>query len=399
MITLISKYLDSKNWTLLSMNKILIIFILSIFSTIAFANPSIKARTAILMDYHSGETLFEMDPDTQIYPASMTKIMTSIVAIDLIEKNKLSYDDKFIISENAWRLSQAGYSSMFIMINDQVSVENLLKGIIIASGNDACVALAEGIAGSEENFAQMMNEKAGEIGMSSTNFTNASGINDPDNISTVRDIALMSKYLIKNYPDFYKLFAEKTFTWDRTGGDPIKQGNRNPLLYKNIGVDGVKTGYLAVEKYSLASSMKKQDRRVIAVVSGFDTKNLRSSESLKLLNWGFRNTSTFEIAKKNISNFEINTWLGKKNNIKAVSKEDYYITINKKDIRHFTISLNYTGPVKAPIQKDEKVAELVVKKKDKVVKTIPLYSSEDLKKVNFFKSLITSLNFLIWGDA
>ena len=250
MITLISKYLDSKNWTLLSMNKILIIFILSIFSTIAFANPSIKARTAILMDYHSGETLFEMDPDTQIYPASMTKIMTSIVAIDLIEKNKLSYDDKFIISENAWRLSQAGYSSMFIMINDQVSVENLLKGIIIASGNDACVALAEGIAGSEENFAQMMNEKAGEIGMSSTNFTNASGINDPDNISTVRDIALMSKYLIKNYPDFYKLFAEKTFTWDRTGGDPIKQGNRNPLLYKNVGVDGVKTGYLAVEKYS-----------------------------------------------------------------------------------------------------------------------------------------------------
>ena len=399
MITLISKYLDSKNWTLLSMNKILIIFILSIFSTIAFANPSIKARTAILMDYHSGETLFEMDPDTQIYPASMTKIMTSIVAIDLIEKNKLSYDDKFIISENAWRLSQAGYSSMFIMINDQVSVENLLKGIIIASGNDACVALAEGIAGSEENFAQMMNEKAGEIGMSSTNFTNASGINDPDNISTVRDIALMSKYLIKNYPDFYKLFAEKTFTWDRTGGDPIKQGNRNPLLYKNVGVDGVKTGYLAVEKYSLASSMKKQDRRVIAVVSGFDTKNLRSSESLKLLNWGFRNTNTFEIAKKNTSNFEINTWLGKKNNIKAVSKEDYYITINKKDIRHFTISLNYSGPVKAPIQKDEKVAELVVKKKDKVVKTIPLYSSEDLKKVNFFKSLITSLNFLIWGDA
>ena len=202
MITLISNYLDSKNWTLLSMNKILVIFILSIFSTIAFANPNINARTAILMDYHSGETLFEMDPDVQIYPASMTKIMTSIVAIDLIQKNKLSFDDKFTISENAWRLSQAGYSSMFIMINDQVSVENLLKGIIIASGNDACVALAEGIAGSEENFAQMMNEKAGEIGMSSTNFANASGINDPDNISTARDIALMSKYLIKNYPDF-----------------------------------------------------------------------------------------------------------------------------------------------------------------------------------------------------
>ena len=144
------------------------------------------------------------------------------------------------------------------MINDQVSVEDLLKGIIIVSGNDACVALAEGIAGSEENFADMMNEKAVEIGMTSTNFTNSSGINDPDNISTARDIALMSKHLIKNYPTFYELFAEKTFTWDRTGGEPIKQGNRNPLLYKNVGVDGVKTGYLALEKYSLASSMKKK---------------------------------------------------------------------------------------------------------------------------------------------
>ena len=268
------------------MNKYIIITILFFFSTaFVFANPNIQARTAILVDYHSDEVLYEMEPDAVIYTASMTKIMTAIVAIDLIKKNKISLDDKFTISENAWRLSQACYSSMFIMINDQVSVENLLNGIIIASGNDACIALAEGIAGSEENFAQMMNDKAGEIGMTSSNFTNASGINDPDNVSTVRDIALMSKYLIQNYPDFYELFKVKSFTWDRTGGEPIKQGNRNPLLYKNVGVDGVKTGYLAVEKYSLASSMKKNERRVIAVASGFETKRFRSSESLKLLNW------------------------------------------------------------------------------------------------------------------
>jgi D-alanyl-D-alanine carboxypeptidase (penicillin-binding protein 5/6) len=183
------------------------------------------------------------------------------------------------------------------MVGDEVTIEELLKGIIIASGNDACVALAEGVAGSEEEFAIMMNSKAAEIGMSNSNFTNASGINDPDNYSTVKDIALMSKYLVKNYPVYYEYFKEKTFTWDRTGGEPIKQGNRNPLLYKNVGVDGVKTGYLAVEKYSLASSMKKNDRRLISVVSGFETKNLRSSESLKLLNWGFRNTNTCEIAK------------------------------------------------------------------------------------------------------
>ena len=382
------------------MNKFIItIFIFLNIISYVWANPNIKARTGILVDYHSDEILYQMDPDAQIYPASMTKIMTAIIAFDLLKKNQLSLDDKFTISENAWRLSQAGYSSMFIMINDQVSVENLLKGIIIASGNDACVALAEGIAGSEENFADMMNEKAGEIGMTSTNFTNSSGINDPDNISTVRDIAIMSKYLIKNYPIYYELFAEKTFTWDRTGGEPIKQGNRNPLLYKNIGVDGVKTGYLAVEKYSLASSMIKKDRRLIAVASGFETKNSRSLESLKLLNWGFRNTSTFEISKNNETVYELETWLGKKNKILATSKEDFYITVNKKDIRNLKVSLEYDGPILAPVDKGTQVANITVTKKGEVIKKLPLYAMEDLKKVNFFKSLITSLNYLIWGDV
>ena len=382
------------------MNKILIFLILYITSSFnLFANPNIQARTGILIDYHSDEILYELDPDSQIYPASMTKIMTAIIAFDLLKKNKLSLDDKFTISENAWRLSQAGYSSMFIMINDQVSVENLLKGIIIASGNDACIALAEGIAGSESNFSDMMNEKASEIGMTSTNFTNSSGINDPDNVSTARDIAIMSKYLIKNYPIFYKLFAEKTFTWDRTGGEPIKQGNRNPLLYKNVGVDGVKTGYLAVEKYSLASTMKKKDRRIIAVASGFNTKNLRSSESLKLLNWGFRNTNTFEISKANETIFELDTWLGTSNKIKATTKEDFYLTVNKKDISHLTVSLDYEGPILAPVIKGTQIAIMKVKKKDEVIKSLPLYALEDLKKVNFFKSLITSLNYLIWGDV
>ena len=329
----------------------------------------------------------------------MTKIMTSIIAFDLLKKNKLSLDDEFVVSENAWRLSQSGYSSMFIMINDFVTVSDLLKGIIIASGNDACIALAEGIAGSEENFAEMMNEKAIEIGMTSTNFTNSSGINDPDNISTVRDIAIMSKYLIKNYPEYYKMFKEKTFTWERTGGDPIKQGNRNPLLYKNVGADGVKTGYLAVEKYSLASTILKNDRRLIAVASGFPTKNLRSSESLKLLNWGFRNTNTFKVSEKEKTIFELETWLGKEDKIKAVTKKDYYLTVNKKDIRNLSVLLKYNGPVVAPIQKGEKIASLVILKKDEIIKTLPLYAAENLKKVNFFKSLITSINYLIWGDV
>jgi len=383
------------------MNKFITILLLIIFNfySFALAESMVNVKTAIVVDYHSDKVLYEYESDIQIYPASMTKIMTTIVAFDLIKKNRLSLDDQFVVSENAWRLSESGYSSMFIMVNDEVSVENLLHGIIIASGNDACVALAEGIAGSEEAFAEMMNEKAGEIGMSSTNFSNSSGINDPDNYSTVRDIALMSKYLIFNYPKFYEWYKEKTFTWDRTGGDPITQGNRNPLLYKKIGVDGIKTGYLAVEKYSLASSMKKERRRVIAVGSGFPTKNLRSSQSLKLLNWAFRNTSTYEISKSGETFFELDTWLGKKNKIKVITKDDYYITLNKKDVRDLKVYLEYDGPIQTPVHKDQKIANLIVLEKDEIIKTLPLYASEKISKVNFFKSLITSLNYLIWGDV
>ena len=383
------------------MNKFITLLLIIVFNFFSFANAEslVNARTSILVDYHSNKVLYEYDADAQIYPASMTKIMTTIIAFDLIKKNRLSLDDKFVVSENAWRLSESGYSSMFIMVNDEVSVENLLHGIITASGNDACVALAEGIAGSEETFAEMMNEKAAEIGMSSTNFSNSSGINDPENYSTVRDIALMSKYLIANYPKFYEWYKEKSFTWDRTGGEPITQGNRNPLLYKKVGVDGIKTGYLAVEKYSLASTMKKDQRRVIAVGSGFPTKNLRSSESLKLLNWAFRNTSTYEISKTGETFFELDTWLGNNNKVKAITKDDYYLTLDKKSVRHLKVYLEYDGPIEAPIKKDQKIANLIILNKDEVIKTLPLFASERIAKVNFFKSLITSLNYLIWGDV
>ena len=215
------------------MFRILLIVFFFIFSlaNVSKANFDIKARTAILQDYHSGEILYEKEPDISIYPASMTKIMTAIIAFDLIKSGDLSLDEKFIISERAWRLSTSGYSSMFIMVGDQVSVENLLRGIIVASGNDACIVLAEGIAGTEEEFAIIMTSKAKELGMDNTNFTNSSGINDPENYSTVRDILKMSRYLIKEHPEFYKWFSRKEFTWYRTGGDPITQGNRLSLIH------------------------------------------------------------------------------------------------------------------------------------------------------------------------
>ena len=295
----------------------------------AYANLEIKARTAILQDFYSGEILYEKDPDSLIYPASMTKIMTSIIAFDLIKSGDLELAERFIISEKAWRLSRSGYSSMFIMVGDDVSVENLLNGIIIASGNDACVALAEGIAGTEEEFAILMTTKAKEIGMENTNFANASGLNDPDNYSTVRDILKMSNYLISNHPEFYKMFAKKKFTWDRTGGDPITQGNRNPLLYKNLGADGIKTGYLDVEKYSLASSINRNGRRLIAVGSGFNTKNDRSKESSKLLTYGLTNYDLVKISKANEPFHKVKIWLGKEDFVHTYTNNDIYKTIKK----------------------------------------------------------------------
>jgi len=367
------------------------------------ANIEIKASTAILQDYLSGEILYEKDADKSIYPASMTKIMTSIIAFDLIKEGELSFEDKFIISEKAWRLSQPGYSSMFIVVGDEVSVENLLKGIIIVSGNDACIALAEGIAGSEEAFATIMTSKALELGMTNTNFTNASGINEPDNYSTVRDILIMSDYLIRNYPEFYKYFKELEFTWDRTGGDPITQPNTNTLLNKNKSVDGIKTGFLTVEKYSLASSIIKNNRRLIAVGSGFSTKNSRTYESNKLLNYGLSKFDTIQITKKNEKIDELDVWLGKKNKIGVYINEDFYKTIPKVESlykkKYLKAVIQYNGPILAPIKKDDIVGKFKVFYKDDLINEYNLYASEDIKKVNMFSRLIKSINFIIWGDV
>ncbi len=380
-------------------NFLITILITFFISNSTHSNIEIKARTAILQDFLSGEILYEKEPDRSIYPASMTKIMTSIIAFDLIKSGDLTLDEKFIISEKAWRLSTSGYSSMFVMVNDEVSVENLLRGIIVASGNDACVALAEGIAGTEEEFAIMMTSKAQEIGMSNTNFANSSGINDPDNYSTVKDIMIMSHYLIKNYPEYYEWFSEKEFTWDRTGGDPITQGNRNPLLYKNMGADGIKTGYLAVEKYSLASSLERKGRRLIAVASGFETKNSRSRESSKLLTYGLTNFDLVEINKSGEEFDSVDVWLGKKDSVKVYTKEDIYKIIKKGKKKLLKVKMLYEGPVEAPISKDQVLAKLKIIYDDELIDEYDLLAKEQVNKVNIFSRLMKSLNYLIWGDV
>ena len=288
---------------------------------------------------------------------------------------------------------------MFIMLNDQVSVEDLLKGIIIISGNDACVALAEGLSGTEKDFVMLMNEKAEEIGLENTNFNNSSGINDVNNYSTVRDILKMSRYLIQNYPEYYSYFKEISFTWDRTGGDPITQGNRNPLLYKDVGVDGIKTGFLTVEKYSLASSIKSGKRRMTAVASGFKTKNSRSRESMKLLNWGLRKFDTIQIAKKDEIMTSLNVWLGKKSKVEILPSEDVYLTIPKRKKKIIKAVFEYDGPIPAPIKKGDTLGLLNVYVSDELKKQINILAAEDIEKSNIFSRILKSLNYLVWGDV
>ncbi len=376
-----------------------IILIFLLFQQKSYSQIEVDANYVILQDHLSGKILYEKNADDKIYPASMTKIMTSIVTFDLLKKGETSLDEMITVSEKAWRLSQSGYSSMFIMLNDQVSVEDLLKGIIIISGNDACVALAEGLSGTEKDFVMLMNEKAEEIGLENTNFNNSSGINDVNNYSTVRDILKMSRYMIQNYPEYYSYFKETSFTWDRTGGDPITQGNRNPLLYKDVGVDGIKTGFLTVEKYSLASSIKTGERRMSAVASGFKTKNSRSRESMKLLNWGLRKFDTIQIAKKDEIMTSLNVWLGKKSKVEILPSEDVYLTIPKRKKKIIKVVFEYEGPIPAPIKKGDTLGLLNVYVSDELKKQINILAAEDIEKSNIFSRIFKSLNYLVWGDV
>ena len=355
-----------------------------------------SAKQAILMDVNSGQVLFKKNENEKISPASITKVMTSIIAFDLIKSGELKLNEKFLVSNKAWRMAKQGYSSMFIVPNDRITVLNLLKGIIIASGNDACIALAEGIAGSEVAFASMMNDKAKSIGMTNTNFSNSSGIYSEDNYSTVSDISLMSVYLIKEFPELYKMYAERTFTWDRTGGNPITQSNRNSLLYKNSKVDGIKTGHLNDSGYSLAATMLVNNRRILSVVSGTNSQKERARESLKLLNHAIITTELLLVKKEN-SLFSINTWNGKKSSIKLELEKDLYITYPKRRSRDIKIYLEVSEPIKDHFKASDQLGVLRIKDENGLDIKQPLFATEDFKKINFIKRFFNSIGFLVWG--
>jgi D-alanyl-D-alanine carboxypeptidase (penicillin-binding protein 5/6) len=379
------------------MIKIILLFISIFFYTSSVYAFETKAKQAYLIDVLSGKVLLKKNENERISPASITKIMTTIVAFDLIKKGELKLDEKIRISKKAWRMSSKGYSSMFIMPGDKVSVENLLKGIIVVSGNDACVALAQGIAGTEEEFVNMMNSMAERIGLLNTKFANSSGLYSEDNYSTAADIAKMSIYLINNFPKLYEYYKIKKFKWDRTGGAPITQGNRNPILYKEMGGDGLKTGHLDDSGYSLAATVKKDERRILSVISGLTSKNERSRETVRLISYAKNRFDLLKINKID-ENFKIKTWNLKPRTVQLKLSSDVYLTIPKRQKSKIKIEIVHENEVlKSVVKEGQAISKLNILYDDKLIKSETLYSTINTDKENFFIRFINSISYFIWG--
>jgi len=335
------------------------------------------APTAILMDAGSHAVLFEKNADELTAPASMAKTMTAEVVFNEIKSGRLNFDSEFMISENAWRKGGAGSggSSMFAKVNTSIRLEDLLRGLIVQSGNDAAIALAEGIAGTEENFARMMNERAKQIGLTKSTFRNATGYGHPEQKTTVRDLAKLALHIIETYPDLYKFFGEREFTWNK-----IRQQNRNPLLFLDIGADGLKTGNIDESGYGLIGSAVQNDQRLIVVVNGLKSSKDRAMESRKLLDWGFRAFETRQLFDADQVVGEAQVFGGSTRSLPLVSRKPIRVLVPRGDGERVTARIIYTGPLKAPIQKGAEVARLQVNRGDMQALEMPLYANEDVQE-------------------
>ncbi len=354
--------------------------------------PETSAKQAYIIDYDTGAVLLDKNGSERMPTSSMSKVLTSIVAYDAIHKGEVKPDQLFTVSEKAWK--QEG-SRMFLDVNTQVSVADLLHGVEIQSGNDACVALAEGIAGSEANYVVMMNQKAKEIGMNDSNFMNSNGLPDPNHYSTAHDLALLGSYLIHNYPDEYKLYSQKEFTYNN-----IKQGNRNPLLYKNIGADGIKTGHTDVGGYGMMGSAVAGDRRVIMVINGTTSMQARADESSKLMEWALTNFKNLNIVKKGAVVAEAPVVLSDTRKIGLVTALDYKATVPTyaKD-GGVQITATYQSPLVAPIQQGQEVGKLTLTLANGSVEEIPLLAGSGADESSFFKRIGENFMIMLVGTA
>ena len=348
------------------------------------------ARHVFLMDADTGTVLFDKAADVPMPPASLTKLMTVYLVMEKLKSGKLSMDDKFAVSEKAWRM---GGSKMFVKVGDRVSVHDLLQGIIVQSGNDACVVIAEGLAGSEEAFAEQMTRRAREIGLLNSTFKNASGWPADGHVMSARDIGMLSLHIIREFPQYYAFFKEINFTYNG-----IKQGNRNPLLYKDMGVDGLKTGHTDESGYSLAASSVRNGRRLILVANGLSSMNERSSESARLLDWGFRETATYALFKKGDTVEKADIWLGAAPSVPLVMDRDLAITIPRNARRDMTVKAIFKNPIPAPVKAGTPVARLVVNLPGRPPIEVPLVAGADVDRLGMFGRLNAAVRYLVWGS-
>ncbi|WP_134499825.1 D-alanyl-D-alanine carboxypeptidase family protein [Microvirga pakistanensis] len=333
------------------------------------------APTAILMDADSHAVLFEKNADELTAPASMAKTMTAEVVFNELKTGRLSFESTFTVSENAWRKGGAssGGSSMFLQVHSTVRLEDLLRGLIVQSGNDAAIALAEGISGTEENFSKLMNERARAIGLTKSTFRNATGYGHPEQKATVRDLAKLAIHIVETYPELYKLFGEREFTWNK-----IRQQNRNPLLTMEIGADGLKTGNIDESGFGLIGSAVQNGQRLVVVVNGLKTARDRASEARKLLDWGFRAFESRELFAEGQVVGEAQVFGGSRRSLPLVSRKPVRVLVPRGDGERVTARIIYTGPLKAPIQKGAEVARIQVNRGEMQALELPLYASEDV---------------------
>ena len=357
----------------------------------AFNSNAIEsiAKTALLIDLSTGEVLLDKNSDEKTYPSSMTKIMTALMAFEKIKDGTLSMDQEFLISKKAWKM---GGSKMFIEVDKKVKVSDLLLGVVVQSGNDASIAIAEGISGSEETFAIEMNNLGKKIGLNNTNFTNSSGWPNDNHYTTAKDLAKVAQYTLNEHPELYKMYAITEFTYSG-----IKQDNRNPLLYSFEGADGFKTGHTQAAGYGLVGSAERGGRRLLLVLNGLETSRSRAQESLRLMDWGFNNFQLVDFYKQGEFVFEASTWLGKQEKVKLSSQQDISVSIPKTHISDMNVEVLVEEPIPTPISINDQVGLVQISYADKKLQ-YPLLASENIEQKGFFSRITSALYYLVLGS-
>ena len=347
-------------------------------------------KQAILVDLSTNTVLFEKNADERMAPSSMSKLMTLYMVFEALKEGRLSFDHTLPVSERAWRMQG---SKMFVELNNTIKVIDLVKGVIIQSGNDACIVLAEGLAGSEPAFAERMNKRLKELGLTNTNLINATGWPDPNHYMTARDLSVLAEHLIRDFPEYYHLFSEKEFTYHG-----IKQGNRNPLLYRNnVGVDGLKTGHTEVAGYGLTASGEREGRRLVLVINGLPSMQARADETTRLLEWGFREFNAYPLFAAGDTVEEVPVWLGEQKTVPVTVPNDLKVTVARADRPHMKVSLVANQPVAAPIRKGDTVGKLVITTPGAPSKEVPVVAAADVEKLGFVGRAFAAAKYLVFG--